>query len=318
MLLKIVILHLFINQFCSQNLIPYVNEIGGTFCRFLAYKSQLPRNYLRDCVDPTCAWSDWNKTFNLINSFNSSKRIVLSYAHNGFGNQLWQHSVAFMISESLKAKMLIAIIPDQLSPGYVKPENTWAGMDAMKRLLSNNLFFENLHENSTIKKLCENEHFFVSDRPIDWRDKNYSTNFKSNLINLLSDKNPRCLKLLGYFQNLPLCYEDIKQLWTQKLFQNFTNKPNNNDISIYLRCLPRHYHFNDKLFYETILNNTKYDKVWLFQSPNCPTKLSENPQHDRLVSSVIRLLKTKYNATKFLFFYANTFIKLFAIILFSL
>lgn len=109
----------------------------------------------------------------------------------------------------------------------------------------------------------------------------------------------RCLKMVGYFQNYPLCAEDTRKLWTTKMFQNFTSKPGPNDLSIYLRCLPRHYHFNDMTYYETILSRTTFHKLWLFQAPECPTRLSSNPARDGLVSSVIRMLVTKYNASRF-------------------
>lgn len=106
--------------------------------------------------------------------------------------------------------------------------------------------------------------------------------------------------MLGYFQNLPLCAEDAKKLWTPKMFSNFTMKPGDNDISIYLRCLPRHYHFNDKHYYETILNGTNYDRIWLFQAPDCPTRITGNPARDGLVPGVIRMLRDKYNATRYI------------------
>jgi hypothetical protein len=41
--------------------------------------------------------------------------------------------------------------------------------------------------------------------------------------------------------------------------------------------MPRHYHFNDKHFYDVILSHTPHDKVWLFQAPECPSKIDPNP-----------------------------------------
>jgi hypothetical protein len=74
--------------------------------------------------------------------------------------------------------------------------------------------------------------------------------------------------------------------------------PGPNDVSIYLRCVPRHYFFNERHFYETILNNTKFDRVWLFQAPECPTKLGKDPSKDGMVASVVRLLVERFNATR--------------------
>jgi hypothetical protein len=248
---------------------------------------------------PTCGWEDWNQALNESKRGMAEKqRVVLSYSHNGFGNQLWQHTVAFMIAESLKAKLMIAIIPDNLCFDGAMPPNTFSGMSAMEKLLPNQFEYELLPMNSSVRQLCDQESFFLSDRPRDWRNHNYSSNFKSNVYELVKDPKPRCLKMLGYFQNYPLCAEDARQLWTPRMFSNFTQKPGPNDISIYLRCLPRHYHFNDRHYYETILNHTSFDKVWLFQAPECPSRLSDNPSKDGLVASVLRLLISKYNATR--------------------
>jgi hypothetical protein len=147
-------------------------------------------------------------------------------------------------------------------------------MSAMERLLPDEFEYDTLPATAPEKILCEKESFFVSDRPRDWRyvgkyilyaafyallcrDKNYSTTFKSQLYDLMVDPNPRCLRMIGYFQNYPLCHEDARQLWTPRMFANYTDAPGPNDLSIYLRCLPRHYHFNDRHYYETILNHTR-------------------------------------------------------------
>ena len=291
------IMLLLVHKQYAQDLEPIAKEIGATFCTYLAYKNQIPRRYFNDCGEPNCDWESWNDAL-VSNSSAKRQRIVLSYGHNGFGNQLWEHSAGFMIAESLKAQLMIAIIPDELSPGGYIPPNSWQGMSAMERMLPKEFQYEMLPVDSQIRKLCDSESFIIADRPIDWRDKNYTSNFKRNLLDLINDPKPRCVKLLGYFQNLPLCAEDTKKLWTPRLFQNATIRPGENDISIYLRCLPRHYHFNGKAFYENILNHTVFDNVWLFQAPECPNKLNENPSKDGLVASVIRLLKETYNAKR--------------------
>jgi len=250
----------------TQNFEPLIPEIGGTLCSYLARQSQIHRKHFKACSEPNCFWSNWHhssKTAQVLtnSSVNSSSvagsltslplskrrdRVVLSYAHNGFGNQLWQHTVAFMIAESLRARLYIAAIPDQLAPNGVSPPNTWAGVNAMQKLLPTSFNYEILAMNASDKRLCDAESFFISDRPIDWRSKNYTSHFKSNLYELLRDNNPRCLKTLGYFQNYPICSEDLKRLWTPRMFSNFSMRPARDDISIYLRCMPRHYHFNER------------------------------------------------------------------------
>jgi hypothetical protein len=171
-------------------------------------------------------------------------------------------------------------------------------MSAMERLLPSEFLYESLPTDSPIRSLCDNETFFASDRPYDWRSKNYTQNFRPQLHEILTDSKPRCLKLLGYFQNLPLCQDDARRLWMNRMISNFTMRPGDNDISIYLRCIPRHYHFNDAHFYESILNHTSFDRIWLFQAPECPNKLSDNPAKDSLVTSVVRMLRERFNATR--------------------
>jgi hypothetical protein len=303
-----------------QNLVPYAKEIGGTFCWYLTIKSQLPRSFFRECGEPTCSWDSWHDnlaaskqettstavavtTAGTTNAAASDKpkrkvRYVLSYAHNGFGNQLWQHTVAFMIAESLQARFFIQAVPDVLCPDGVSPPNTWQGMGAMERLLPSEFLYTSLPRDSKIRQLCDSESFFLADRPRDWRNGSYTSRFKDNVHALITDKRPRCIKLLGYFQGYPLCREDTRNLWTPRLIANFTKKPGPNDLSIYLRCVPRHYFFNDRHFYETILNNTQFDHVWLFQAPECPTKLGKDPSKDGQVASVMRLLIERFNATR--------------------
>jgi len=290
---------IFLETVKAQSLEGIVKEMGATFCKYLAYKSQIPRRYFNDCGEPNCNWDSWTDALKVQSASKPKKeRVVLSYGHNGFGNQLWQHSVAFMIAESLRAKLYIAIIPDDLSPNGYIPPNSWQGMSAMERMLPKEFLYELLPANSSIRRLCDEESFVFADRPIDWRDRNYTSHFKQNVLNVVNDPNPRCMKLVGYFQNLPLCADDAKQLWTPNLFANATMRPGDNDISIYLRCLPRHYHFNGPHFYESILNHTSFDNVWLFQAPECPRKLNENPAKDGIVASVVRVLVEKYNAKR--------------------
>jgi hypothetical protein len=168
----------------------------------------------------------------------------------------------------------------------------------MERLLPRAFLYDSLPQNSSIRSLCDRESFYVADRPRDWRNGTYSSTFKANLEQLITDSRPRCIKMAGYFQNLPLCADDVKRLWTPRMFTNFTLKPGANDISIYLRCVPRHYHFNDKHYYEMILNRTSFDRVWLFTAPECPTRLGPDPSRDNVVAAVFRMLITRFNATR--------------------
>lgn len=278
-------------------------KLGATFCKFLAWKMQI--HHKSNCGEPQCHFPTWNadrlnrKPLTDKVTPGVHERVVLSYSHNGFGNQLWEHNFAFMLAQSLNATLLVDVLAEEHRPDGMMPQNTWQGYDTMKRLLPPELLFENLPKDSYTRKLCDEEKFVLADRPRDWRNREYSTSFKSKLSDLIVDPKPRCLKVMGYFQNLPLCYSDAKALWTPPLFANFTQGPGDEDVSIYLRCVPRHYHFNNVEWYTNILEGMKpFKKVWLFQAPECPNNLGNDPARDGPVAAVMRLLKEKYNATK--------------------
>ena len=277
-------------------------KLGATFCKFLAWKMQI--HHKSDCGEPQCNWDAWSaamETREMLNnhtSYKNKERIIVSYSHNGFGNQLWSHTVALQAAESMNAKLYISVIPEEYRPDGQTPPNTWAGFDTLKRLLSSKFMYDSLPEDSYEKQLCDKETFIIADRPRDWRNKEYSSTFKQKLADLLNDPKPRCMKFLGYFQNLPLCYQDAKAMWRPTLFANFTHGPGPNDIAIYLRCVPRHYHFNNVEWYRSILERLEYNKVWLFQAPECPNQISSDPASDGPVAQVVRYLKEQHNATK--------------------
>jgi hypothetical protein len=291
----------------SQDLAPLVKEMGGTMCRFLVARSQLHRK--STCPETKCGFDEWSDALAqaVAKKDTQHQRVILSFSHNGFGNQLWEHTFAFMIAVSMKAKLMIGMIPDYLSFDGVTPPNTFAGMHAMTRLLPDNVQYDRLPLDHPTRQLCDNETFFISDRPRDWRDRNYATSFKSNMHSILTDKNPRCLKFIGYFQNYPMCHGDSRNLWTPKMFGNYTQHPGPNDLSIYLRCVPRHYFFNDKHFYDAILNGTSFEQVWLFTAPECPSKLGKDPKYDGQVASVFRLLYDKYGAKRYVAAYDDKY-----------
>lgn len=225
----------------SQNLESIVGTIGDTLCRYLAMKSQIHRKFHWQCPQPSCRWDTWKDAALSATSTNTSsinskshaasqpnrQRIVLSYSHNGFGNQIWQHTVAFMVAESLNAKLYISIIPDNLCFDGAVPPNTFAGFASMEKLLPRNFLFgssisftsqhsliflsiESLPASSPDRQLCDREEFVLFDRPRDWRNGTYTSLFKSRFMNLATDPKPRCIKMLGYFQNYPLCRDDVR------------------------------------------------------------------------------------------------------------
>lgn len=145
-------------------------------------------------------------------------------------------------------------------------------MNAMRRILPDDFEYDVIMSvNSTEYQLCENETFFFSDRPCEWRNKEYRETFISKAVDILTDRKPRCIKVLGYFQDLPLCPDDAQRLWSSRILANYSKQhPEEEDMSIYLRCT-NHYFFNDLHYYESILNNTVFEKIWLFLAPECRT-----------------------------------------------
>ncbi len=288
----------------AQNLAPLIqeNNLGASFCKYLAWKMQI--HHKSDCGEPKCKWDEWSaamETREMLNNhttYKNKERIIVSYSHNGFGNQLWSHTVALMAAESMNAKFYISNLPEDLRPDGQMPPNTWAGFDTVKRILPSKFIFDSLPEDSYEKELCDKETFIIADRPRDWRNKEYGSTFKQKLSDLLNDPNPRCMKFLGYFQNIPLCYEDAKAMWRPQLFKNFTQGPGPDDIAIYLRCVPRHYHFNGVEWYQSILERLEYNRIWLFQAPECPNEVGNDPARDGPVAQVVRYLKEHHNATK--------------------
>jgi hypothetical protein len=262
-------------------------KLGASFCNFLVNLGIVPRWVRAHCGKPKCGWDHWQHATN--HSFGSSAndRIVLSYGHNGFGNQLWSHTFAFMVAEALNAKLLISVVPAKHVWGYYPP-HTWEGDKAMRAILPDEFEYRLLDKNSTERQLCEAEPFVLSDRPRDKRDKAYMGSFKSNLLSILHDPKPRCLKFIGYFQDSALCKDDVRRLWTSRLFHTFPDSPGPNDISLYLRCLPSHYFFNSLTYYQAILNNTQHEKIWMFMSPDCPKKVAKSGGN--AVHQVIRYL----------------------------
>ena len=131
----------------------HFNQLGSSLCSYLETYEQLPSHLIGQCGIPTCSSSksSINSNNNTYNSKNSSADIpitshgdlytdsaqpntdtnrdedhisdshpytvVLSYGHNGLGNQLYQHSFAYSVAMSLKAKLYIQLIPPELYVG---------------------------------------------------------------------------------------------------------------------------------------------------------------------------------------------------------
>ncbi len=191
-----------------MNSAPFVlnSEAGAGLCQLFTMK-KIGRG---PCKEPRCHWDTW-KDVNV-----TSNKIVLSYSHNGFGNQLWEHSFAFAVAGALGSRFLVGMIPPSLYIGGYMPPNTPAAFELVNHLLPNEFEYNNLPPNAPERKICEQESFFISDRPKDLRKGSISRDSLQKMIALLSDPKPRCLKLLGYFQQSVFCDDDVRELWGMK------------------------------------------------------------------------------------------------------
>lgn len=196
--------------------------------------------------------------------------VVLSYGHNGFGNQLYQHTIAYLVANALKASFFFDTIDESMAWGKVPP-NTNTGAATMDQVMPEAFKYYSLSATDTARQTCEGESFFITDRPRDLRELNY-TSVAKNLASVLNDPSrPRCLKFIGYWNNYPLCYHAVRALW-QPLIRSIVNSSlastfHPQDLSIYLRCVPNHYHFSPVSYYENIMTHTTVNKV--YPSPSC-------------------------------------------------
>lgn len=308
------------------------------------------------CDNPSCEMVDWN----LQNNFTSNK-IVLSYGHNGLGNQFYQHSFALSVANAIGARLLVAKIPPTLYLANKEPRHTDVAFELVTQMIPSSNLYENLPMDSYLRKLCTYEAYFLGDRPKDIKNGVGSEASFDKLIQLLSDDQPRCLKLVGYFQEQPLCKYKLRHVWSlEKVLSsqssvNYTEivhiaplqtssaksnrdqssaqntqhgitywdwfnetehsyglqrparghghsqkptefhggqvlnithlfepviasmsevlanqyVPRPMDVCIYLRCLPKHYHMNAPLYYDTLLGSMQYDRVIIFENPQC-------------------------------------------------
>lgn len=264
--------------------------VGGVLCNLMAPNI--------DCRPQPCS-----RGRNFSNDQAVSNKIVVSYAHNGFGNQLWEHSFAWQVAESLGAQFYILPMKAQYCRAGHIPENSADGYQAMHHIFSSEFFLPNTTEMldkdpsypnydriNAVNTLCDQEEYYFSDRIIDLKfNGTYVSLRNPGLRNIIMDKNPRCLKFVGYFEpgHAPKCINNLRQLWypsVEKFYKKSKVHVTNiriagdysenattiaepamhetvivnqtiekEDVCVYLRCSPGHYFFNNVEYYSTIL-----------------------------------------------------------------
>ena len=129
------------------------------------------------------------------------------------------------------------------------PPNSNIGYTAITHLLNTSSFQHSLfnlsHSFSHYDyNLCNNEPFYFSDRPFDWLNYSYSSTFQHKAITLLASRNPKCVKLVGFFQNYPLlCRDDIRRLWSTRLVGTTGDTTYRYTYSILYTCVDVRYKY---------------------------------------------------------------------------
>jgi hypothetical protein len=165
---------------------------------------------------------------------------------------MFQHTMAQMVAEEMKASMYIQVprvIPE--TGEYWYPPNTAVGDAAVQSLLPLELIWDKLPDNHPHKELCQRKNITFYDRPKDSRKQSglVKEQLAANINRMTEDMhNDFCLVMLGYFQSVQPDMDSAKAMWNG--YSNFplNRVPQPLDLGIYLRCTP-HYTLFSKLFY---------------------------------------------------------------------
>lgn len=142
-----------------------------------------------------------------------SHLIILTYGHNGFGNQLFQYTFGYLMAKSLKATFYADTIALNYTPANMLPHNTGGGSALIDRILPHEFKYYLLPQDHEHRKLCDAEPEALGDRPHDhrmWIDDDYKKKYSKYFTDLFTDSKPRCLKIVGFFQTLPYCFDSVK------------------------------------------------------------------------------------------------------------
>jgi hypothetical protein len=171
-------------------------------------------------------------------------KVVLSMAHNGFGNQLFQHYFAQRLAEHMHIPMYMTTVG-----GPYLPPNTDSGSKYNKLAADPRLLWSNLPEDHPAKELCRHSNFTYGRRPVDLRQHSADkeNKFAASLTSFLDpDGAVKCLISVGYFQDKGICTHTAKRMWPaladrgSALFAprvEFGPR----DLTIHFRCAEKHY-----------------------------------------------------------------------------
>ena len=153
--------------------------------------------YYRQPKDPKCPLTEcyWREGEGRV--VNSNK-VVLLYSHNGLGNQLFQNSFALSVAGALEAELYNTQLPHSLSVRGHYPPNTNDAFELLSKTISSKYLYDHLPLNSSLRQLCENEPFYVTDRPYEVKRGFVNRDAQGKMEALLRDIEPRCIRIVGF------------------------------------------------------------------------------------------------------------------------
>ena len=299
---KVVSIVLALNSLCSlftwgQQMKPYRD----------AWECMLFQEHIHNCnvtYEEACVPQNAKKT--------RENLYIVSIGHHGLGNQLFEHSFAFMLADYLRVPDSNVIITQQKvvgegGRGNFIDSNTAVSFEASQLLF--NLSREGVDANNgSLPSVCEQEPLVFP--------TGQGASIQS-YRSLLSDgaTRRRCLKLWGFFQHVShdrpplLCparmhKDPFKHISTHiaehsavasSHAQTARRLPGSRDAAVYLRCAFHHYAFEDARYFEHILNATTYDQLFLFEAPDCQHVEHHHHFHYRY-RQVVEVLTQHYGA----------------------
>jgi hypothetical protein len=171
-----------------------LTALGGPLCKAMEiYFGKL------NCTPSDCGLQKHNMS-------STAKKIIVSYGHNGLGNQLWQHHFAQSVAMSTGSKLYITQIPSEYTFQSKLPPNTEIGSWVVRKALDRRFLFKSLGHDHRDRMSCLQNNFSFFDRGVDRRriaiDIHSQQEFTQQLLRFLgSSGEVRCMVLLGFFQS---------------------------------------------------------------------------------------------------------------------
>lgn len=230
-----------------------IQAIGGPLCDVIVGLKEKNPSYLCQRRMTCDGYEPWIQSTNGVldpaHNLSMSQRkkdpkIVVSIGHNGFGNQLFQHTFAQNVAQFHGAAMYVTSM-DITSIGKRIPQNTVQGAQWATSIVDERLKWDLLPNDHFAKKTCSSKNATFHTRGVDFRSRyRNGTAIRHNLLAFLEPEGDiSCLILVGYFQNKANpCLRNVRDTF-KGLFpvlndrtEHFPLPVTPSDIVIHLRC----------------------------------------------------------------------------------